>query len=98
MMRVPMPGQYIRDEEVAKTISGAPEFAGASMVLADVVTRIDAPSLGKSTTCIAIFKRPSNRSTEQLYQEVAEVSDAFAALPTAQMNMVNHTVVRWRSS
>ncbi|KAJ6452380.1 hypothetical protein C8R47DRAFT_1169143 [Mycena vitilis] len=90
--------EFLRDETVANSILGAHEFAGVSMLSADVATRIDAS--GKSTeeadlcTYIIILKATSHKDGLQLYERVAKDSDRFVELPFVKKNFTEHTTVR----
>jgi len=84
--------QFLRDTDAMKKISTAPEFAGASMFSADVVTKIDAGSADGCDACIGIFKCPPQLSRTQFHEFVDKASNGLVALPTMQKNAVKQTM------
>ncbi|KAJ7676825.1 hypothetical protein DFH06DRAFT_1169111 [Mycena polygramma] len=89
--------EFLRDEAVANSILGAQEFAGVSMLSADVVTRINASkakSTGEADLCtyIIVLRATSYEAGLQLYERVAKDSDKFVEIPFVKKNFTEHTM------
>jgi hypothetical protein len=89
-----IPGQFLRDAQVAQLIPGTEEFAGASMFSVHEATRVDPGTALGSGAWIGIFKCPPHLSGAELYQVLGDLADGLAALPIMQRNLVKHTMVR----
>jgi hypothetical protein len=76
-------GQFLRDAEVAKSISGAPEFAGASMLFMDKTVGIDTGrATDRSGNWIALFNCSPHLSRAQFSQKATDVaSDMVVVVP-----------------
>ncbi|KAJ7758768.1 hypothetical protein B0H14DRAFT_2975524 [Mycena olivaceomarginata] len=84
--------KFLKDSEIVKSISGAQEFVGASMISADETTRIDNARSAEhdiSGTWIAITEAPQLTGA-QLAEKASGISDGIAALPIVQKNLVRH--------
>ncbi|KAJ7366022.1 hypothetical protein DFH08DRAFT_948091 [Mycena albidolilacea] len=84
--------QFLRDAEVVKSISGAPEFAGATMHSMDGTMRIDNGSTDGSGSWISIVDCAPHLSRSQFSQKSADVADGITAVPIMQKNLVRHTM------
>ncbi|KAJ7648381.1 hypothetical protein DFH06DRAFT_1135824 [Mycena polygramma] len=87
--------EFLRDKEVAKSISGAQEFAGASLFSADALTKIDGRSKAESAadlcTYMIVFNSLSGESDQRLRETINKRGGRFAELPIMKQNLVEHT-------
>ncbi|KAJ7758767.1 hypothetical protein B0H14DRAFT_3511589 [Mycena olivaceomarginata] len=84
--------KFLNDTEIVKSISGAQEFVGASLLSAEETTRLDSTrSVADdiSGTWIAILNL-SQLSGTQLEYRPGSIADAISAVPIVQKNLIKH--------
>ncbi|KAJ6518222.1 hypothetical protein C8R47DRAFT_1086348 [Mycena vitilis] len=93
--------ELLRDEAIAKSVSTAHEFIGASSPVAisaaDVVIRIDDSTKAQSNAdmCmhVIVFEAAANESGQQLYERIKTDADRIVQLPIMQKHVAMHNML-----
>jgi len=85
---------------VQQLVEAAKQFglqSGACVFPADIVSKIDSPSVEDAVHIIGIYKVPRDLTAEEYGQKFNAFVENYVALPAIQKNLVKYELVRHHS-